>query len=253
MGLEATESWRRLLFSLVPVDGTAIGNKALREQLAQAAGGTIDESLYLELREPLLAAGELAKGQGRGGSVRRLRLGVQDAGALLLQAQVIPEALKQPAPRQEGMRLGQSRPPAARPRASDPGDARMLSYRHNQKRVNNPEVGMVTPDTDTAERERRWTYDPHIDPALQFDVDRAGIERLIDDALASGEPDTMREALATLKRMAEPYLNWAGKAERTRFEIDTVSLPFAAGEQRKIAVKIVDDRGIESLKVIALD
>lgn len=33
----------------------------------------------------------------------------------------------------------------------------------------------------------------------------------------------------------------------------TVSLPFAAGDNRKIAVKIVDDRGIESLKVIALD
>ncbi len=32
----------------------------------------------------------------------------------------------------------------------------------------------------------------------------------------------------------------------------TVSLPFEAGENRKVAVKIVDDRGIESLKVIAL-
>src|SRR5690606_35171150 len=33
----------------------------------------------------------------------------------------------------------------------------------------------------------------------------------------------------------------------------TVSLPFEAGENRKIAVKIVDDRGIESLKVISLE
>lgn len=33
----------------------------------------------------------------------------------------------------------------------------------------------------------------------------------------------------------------------------TVSLPFEAGKNRKIAVKIVDDRGIESLKVIGLD
>jgi adenine-specific DNA-methyltransferase len=33
----------------------------------------------------------------------------------------------------------------------------------------------------------------------------------------------------------------------------TVSLPFPAGENRKIAVKIVDDRGIESLKVISLN
>ena len=33
----------------------------------------------------------------------------------------------------------------------------------------------------------------------------------------------------------------------------TVSLPFEAGESECIAVKIVDDRGIESLKVIRLD
>ncbi|MCC6474677.1 MAG: site-specific DNA-methyltransferase, partial [Burkholderiales bacterium] len=33
----------------------------------------------------------------------------------------------------------------------------------------------------------------------------------------------------------------------------TVSLPFEAGENRRIAVKIVDDRGIESLKIVALE
>ena len=33
----------------------------------------------------------------------------------------------------------------------------------------------------------------------------------------------------------------------------TTSLPFAAGENRKIAVKIIDDRGIESLKVMTLE
>lgn len=33
----------------------------------------------------------------------------------------------------------------------------------------------------------------------------------------------------------------------------TVSLPFEAGGNKKVAVKIVDDRGIESLKIIALD
>lgn len=33
----------------------------------------------------------------------------------------------------------------------------------------------------------------------------------------------------------------------------TVSLPFEAGDNKKAAVKIVDDRGIESLKVIPLE
>jgi adenine-specific DNA-methyltransferase len=54
---------------------------------------------------------------------------------------------------------------------------------------------------------------------------------------------------------------WEKLKKNIRAELDedrlqkfqgTVSLPFEAGENRKIAVKIVDDRGIESLKVIAL-
>jgi adenine-specific DNA-methyltransferase len=46
------------------------------------------------------------------------------------------------------------------------------------------------------------------------------------------------------------------KAELNEELIDefhgTVSLPFTAGENRRVAVKIVDDRGIESLKIIEL-
>ncbi|HED00246.1 MAG TPA: site-specific DNA-methyltransferase [Proteobacteria bacterium] len=55
---------------------------------------------------------------------------------------------------------------------------------------------------------------------------------------------------------------WAKLANNLKAEIDeglieayrgTVSLPFAAGEHRRIAVKIVDDRGIESLKIVEVD
>lgn len=60
----------------------------------------------------------------------------------------------------------------------------ILSYRHPDKRTNNPEVGMVTPATDPDGGKTKWVYDPHLDPTL----------------------------------------NWAGKAERTSFEIDLVSL-----------------------------
>jgi adenine-specific DNA-methyltransferase len=54
---------------------------------------------------------------------------------------------------------------------------------------------------------------------------------------------------------------WARLAKNLKAEIDeeliesyrgTISLPFKAGENRQIAVKIVDDRGIESLKVIGV-
>jgi adenine-specific DNA-methyltransferase len=102
--------------------------------------------------------------------------------------------------------------------------AQVLSYRHKDKRKNNPEVGMVRPENDPDEPHAVWKYDPHIDPALQFDIGRSQIEKLIDDALGSGDAVTMRAALQELKRLQAPYLNWTGKAERTSFEFDTVSL-----------------------------
>ena len=54
---------------------------------------------------------------------------------------------------------------------------------------------------------------------------------------------------------------WSRLARNLKAEIDedlieayrgAVSLPFEAGEHRRIAVKIVDDRGIESLKVVSM-
>ncbi|MBO8129152.1 MAG: site-specific DNA-methyltransferase [Peptococcaceae bacterium] len=60
------------------------------------------------------------------------------------------------------------------------------TYEHKDKqRVNNPPVGLVTPETDPdTGRKKRYAYDPHLDPQLV----------------------------------------WAGKAEHTSFEIPTVSL-----------------------------
>lgn len=62
--------------------------------------------------------------------------------------------------------------------------------------------------------------------------------------------------------MAGAKDGWARLAKNLKAEIDeelieayrgTESLPFAAGKHRRAAVKIVDDRGIESLKIIPLD
>jgi adenine-specific DNA-methyltransferase len=58
-------------------------------------------------------------------------------------------------------------------------------YDHKgKKRVNNPPVGLVTPETDKETGKKQYAYDPHLDPQLV----------------------------------------WAGKAERTSFEVPTVSL-----------------------------
>ena len=62
--------------------------------------------------------------------------------------------------------------------------------------------------------------------------------------------------------MAGARDGWARLARNLKAEIDTdlieayrgtVSLPFDAGDRGRVAVKIVDDRGIESLKVIELE
>ena len=59
------------------------------------------------------------------------------------------------------------------------------AYLHTkEERLNNPPVGMVDPDTDPDGAQKTYSYDPHIDPQLQ----------------------------------------WAGKAEHLSFEVPTVSL-----------------------------
>jgi adenine-specific DNA-methyltransferase len=59
--------------------------------------------------------------------------------------------------------------------------------------------------------------------------------------------------------MADENNGWARLAKNLKAEIDldlieayrgTVSLPFTPGKHNRAAVKIVDDRGIESLRII---
>lgn len=65
--------------------------------------------------------------------------------------------------------------------------------------VTEPDVGVVTPETDPKQQPRTaWACNLHIDPALQLDVGRAQIESLIDGAPASGDEITMREPLKVI-------------------------------------------------------
>jgi len=62
---------------------------------------------------------------------------------------------------------------------------KIATYEHpDKKRVNNPPVGLVTPETDRDAADKTYAHDPHLDP----------------------------------------HLSWAGKAEHTSFEVPTVSL-----------------------------
>ncbi|WP_280549979.1 site-specific DNA-methyltransferase [Halomonas sp. 11-S5] len=217
---------RELILTLVPDDGSTIGNARLLKRLGEEAG-EVDKLDYEQVRDGLIEEGVLGKGRGRGGSVYRLAASApQEASApdttapdLTLQMQEVPAELP--------LNQQQAKPKrATRPRQKKPDQAEVLSYRFEEKRKNNPHVGMVDTASDGVEETTAWAYDPHLDPELQFDssANRAQVEALIDDALASGDQAQMKAALEELKRLQSPYLQWTGKAERTSFEVDTVSL-----------------------------
>jgi adenine-specific DNA-methyltransferase len=252
---------RELILSNVPDDGSTISNARLLNAL-KAQVGEIPKQAYENARDALVTKGLLGKGRGRGGSVflrepSRSRAGAlraldresqgedgadgsgilgglrplgekatkeddEDAPDLTLQMQEVPAEL--PLSEQQGKPKAPSKP--STPRQKKPDQAQVLSYRYDEKRKNNPHVGMVDTASDGVEEKTGWAYDPHLDPELQFDSSaiRAQVEDLIDDALASGDQEQMKAALEELKRLQSPYLQWTGKAERTSFEVDTVSL-----------------------------
>ncbi|MCZ8280003.1 MAG: site-specific DNA-methyltransferase [Acetobacteraceae bacterium] len=213
-----------ILYAILPEDGSAIGNASALTQVRVQVPDLSEED-YAAAREALVASGRCVKGRGRGGSIARAvddDLEDEDSG----DADEDAEDEDEFALESEEEAAGRPRKSAKAKRKSSRsnGPVQVVSYRHHNKRANNPEVGMVHPENDPDQPKTTYAYDPHIDPALMFDTARARIEKVIDDALASGDAGTMKEALLELKRMQAPYLNWTGKAERTSFEIDTVSL-----------------------------
>jgi len=236
-------------------------------------------------------------------------------------------------------------------------------YNHKgKKRVNNPPVGLVTPETDRETGKKKYAYDPHLDPQAAKDIDeldplktgmtflkvQMNADLLTDDLKKKrtsnesfwliGQPDIRLHVIARnppkaddkaiskkKKGIASPpaadrndtsvqyqvevlgfdYYNtrtgtiesggtdkialwmldtdydgcslfpkqvffpmagekegWSKLARNLKAEIDeelieayrgTVSLPFGPGKNKRIAIKIVDDRGIESLKIMEVE
>ncbi|MDE0532177.1 MAG: site-specific DNA-methyltransferase [Albidovulum sp.] len=87
------------------------------------------------------------------------------------------------------------------------------SYAHAGKhRVNNPPVGLVTPETDPDAGSRAYAHDPHIDPQL----------------------------------------TWAGKAEHTSFEVPTVSLHVHERIDPRTIIDAVRKRSDSGLQLLPL-
>lgn len=220
-----------LLFALLPEDGQVVGNVTLlawlQDSCVEHGLGVPDKAAFEAARLNLVEAGRAVKGRGRGGSTARVRV----TG----EVQALPNASEgfaldggsQPAELPASVTAAPRKAASAGPRlTSGPADAppEVLSYRHSDRRKNNPEVGLVNELSDPQQPKKVWDYNPHLDPVLNFDSARAELETLVEDALASGDEGVMRAALEEIRRRGAPYLQWTGKAERTSFEVDTVSL-----------------------------
>jgi len=224
---EARQRLQRCLLDLLPANGSMVGNGSLLAQWTRAAmalGLTVTPEDFISLREDLVARGLVVKGKGRGGSTGRAAAAAAGSDSFALQgeaptpvdaanAAARPKANTATAPKTQKLRAADADEPA-----------QVLSYRHNDRRKNNPEVGLVSEASDPQQPKQTWAYNPHLDPVLNFDSARAELEALIDEALASGNAKAAVAALEEIKRRGAPYLQWAGKAERTSFEVDTVSL-----------------------------
>jgi adenine-specific DNA-methyltransferase len=153
---------RDLILTLLPADGTAKGNLSLLASIKDQIPDVTEEDYWLA-RDSLVDDGVIAKGRGRGGSVYRLP---QDEADILAEAEheVADEnedddeddkdleadddardfeltSIEEAAPRASGKAKKRSTRRA-------PGPKSIVSYRHKEKRSNNPEVGMVHPEND---------------------------------------------------------------------------------------------------------
>ncbi len=145
-------------------------------------------------------------------------------------------------------------------------NADLLTEDLKKKRASNESFWLIgQPDVEVRKESGKYVVEVH---GFDYYNIRTGvIESGGNDKIAVWLLDTDYDGRSLYPRqvffpMAGENDGWARLAKNLKAEIDeelieayrdTVSLPFEAGEHKRIAVKIVDDRGIESLKVIDLD
>ena len=152
-----TKQMEALLLDLLPADGTMLGNGVLFDRLqvaAKAADLSCTAQVFSVARDALVATGLVIKGRGRGGSTGRVPQ-AHDATPVMphtatfaLEAQVAPAELPFAPPR-PATAVRRNAPAA-------PGDPQVLSYRHPDKRKNNPEVGLVSEESDPEQPKTAW-------------------------------------------------------------------------------------------------
>jgi adenine-specific DNA-methyltransferase len=137
---------------------------------------------------------------------------------------------------------------AARTKPRSDGPASTRRYEHPQEATARPEIG-AAPRFKAKAPPVTYRYDSSLAPELDWDTNPARetaafLLRCIEDSAALPAPHEfpeprelkgadgsplvriggLQDAVATLKRMQTPFLNWTGKAERQSFDVPTLPL-----------------------------
>lgn len=101
------------------------------------------------------------------------------------------------------------------------------SYSHPEaEAVLRPEIG-IQAQFKKKKAPHKYLYDQTLDPALHWDGGakaRDEAEALLREMQGAKTVDEARAIARKLEAMSKPFLNWAGKAERTSFEVPTLPL-----------------------------
>ena len=194
------------LLALLPADGDTIGNVAA----AKALG--LGEAIYEHVKASLLAKGKIAKGQGRGGSIR-LAAAVSDEFFDPKEVTTVnPNVAAAP---RGGRRTSSAETPPVP----------FTQHRHaDATRKNLPPAGGDAQQEVGHEQKIVYAFDPHRSPELRFNGQIARLKELL--VKATQEKLSTEEAaeFAKLIESEQPWLEWAGKRENPNFSVDPVAL-----------------------------
>lgn len=195
------------LLAVLPADGSTMGNGAAAKAMA------VGEDIYEHVKASLLAKGTIAKGQGRGGSIK-LAGPVKDEF-------FDPKEVTSVAP------LNLNAPGGKAPKApkSEAPAVPFTQHRHaDATRKNLPPAGGDAQQEVGHEQKIVYAFDPHRSPELRFN---GQIGRLKDLLVKATQEKLSAEEAAEFAKLIEseqPWLEWAGKRENPNFSVDPVAL-----------------------------
>lgn len=230
------EQIKAAILAQLPEDGTQIGNRKMQTQLLIVDELKLSEEDYRQACDELVAEGRVAKGRGRGGAIRLAKEKVEaGSGSGAASAGSRSKTKKRPdaAGAASAGTLGIA--DAAGPYGN---------YLHHAAAISRPDVG-VQAQFNVRREPKTYRYDSSLAPELCWDenAEREFAEwllNLVTEAAEKGEAKvfaneqiwkgtgdrftTLSQCVARLKSLTQPFLNWAGKAERQQISVPTVPL-----------------------------